>query len=130
MVEFHYTVQSNKSVEEVIQALDTQLKREQFGILWKLDLTQKLRDKGIEDYTRPFHILEVCNPYQAAKVLSRNELVGYFLPCKIVVYADQSHVHIGLPRPTALIGFLNSTELSEIADEIEKTLIRVIEQSK
>ncbi|MED4753390.1 DUF302 domain-containing protein [Brevibacillus choshinensis] len=31
-------------------------------------------------------------------MLGHNELVGYFLPCKIVVYADQSHVHIGLHR--------------------------------
>ncbi|QRG70469.1 DUF302 domain-containing protein [Brevibacillus choshinensis] len=129
-MEFHYTVQSNKTIEAVIESLDAQLKEEQFGILWQLDLTQKLRDKGIEDYTRPFHILEVCNPHEAAKVLSHNELVGYFLPCKIVVYADQSHVHIGLPRPSALIGFLNSTQLTQIAEDIEQTLIRVIEKAK
>ncbi|MED1951142.1 DUF302 domain-containing protein [Brevibacillus centrosporus] len=129
-MEFHYTVTSHKSIEAVIEALDEQLKAEHFGILWQLDLTQKLRDKGIEDYTRPFRILEVCNPHEAAKVLSHNELVGYFLPCKIVVYVDQSHVRIGLPRPTALLGILNSSELNETAEEIEQTLIRVIEKAK
>ncbi|WP_055742538.1 hypothetical protein [Brevibacillus choshinensis] len=63
-------------------------------------------------------------------MLGHNELVGYFLPYKIVVYADQSHVHSGFPRPSALIGFLEQYGLTTIAEDIEKTLIRVIEQSK
>ncbi|MFP7253002.1 DUF302 domain-containing protein [Terribacillus goriensis] len=37
-----------------------------------------------------FRVLEVCDPFDAQRVLQQNQLVGYFLPCKIVVYESDS----------------------------------------
>ncbi|GED34100.1 hypothetical protein BCE02nite_52410 [Brevibacillus centrosporus] len=80
-MDFHYTVTTDKSIDEVITLLEKNLKEHNFGILWQFDLTAKLLKKGIESYKMPYRVLEVCNPFEAARVLSRNELVGYFLPC-------------------------------------------------
>jgi uncharacterized protein (DUF302 family) len=127
---FHYTITTNKTIDEVLTTLEQNLKENKFGILWKLDLPAKLQEKGVNSYTTPYYILEVCNPVEAAHVLGHNQLVGYFLPCKIVVYESNGNVKIGLPKPTAMIGLLDEPKLISIAEDIEKILIAVLEKSK
>lgn len=130
-MDFHYTVTTNKSIDEVIAALEENLKKNKFGVLWHLDLTAKLMEKGVTSYPLPYHILEVCNPAEAAGVLNRSPLAGYFLPCKMTVYGTKDQgTKIGLTRPTALIGLLNDSGLSDVATRVEATLIDVIEESK
>jgi uncharacterized protein (DUF302 family) len=73
-----------------------------------------------------FKILEVCNPKQAKQVLEKNIEVGYFLPCKMVVYDDNNSVFIGMLKPTELIGMMDNSELSSIAAEVERELTAVI----
>jgi uncharacterized protein (DUF302 family) len=127
---FHYTVETNKSVDEAISSLEQNLKEEKFGVLWQLDLPAKLQEKGVESYNNPYRILEVCNPVEAAKVLELNELVGYFLPCKIVVYQSNGITKIGLPKPTMMVGMIDDPQLKEIAENIEITLKNVLDKSK
>ncbi|WP_239614975.1 DUF302 domain-containing protein [Cohnella mopanensis] len=129
-MDFHYTVETDKSVEEAIAALEGHLKERSFGILWQLDLPAKLKEKGIDSYTEPYRILEVCNPREAAKVLGDNELAGYFLPCKIVVYRRDGMTKIGLPRPGALMRLLEDERLQETAESIEQVLVDVLNRSK
>lgn len=83
----------------------------------------------MDSFTKPYHILEVCNPVKAAKVLSVDPIVGYFLPCKIAVYESNGETAIGLPKPSALISILENENLKPIASEIEKTLIGVLNES-
>lgn len=129
-MDFHYTVKTAKSIEETLSSLEENLKQNKFGVLWHLDLTAKLNEKGVDSFNRPYHILEVCNPVEAAKVLSVNPIVGYFLPCKIAVYDSDGVTAIGLPKPSALVGMLENEELKEIASHIEQILIDVLDQSK
>jgi len=129
-MDFHYTVPTSKTIMDTISSLEKNLQSNKFGVLWHLDLTAKLEEKGVDSYTSPFHILEVCNPVEAARVLNVNPIVGYFLPCKIAVYEEGGKTLIGLPKPTAMVGMLENEELKTIAAEIEKTLIRVLDQSK
>ncbi|MGX9135078.1 DUF302 domain-containing protein [Rummeliibacillus sp. JY-2-4R] len=129
-MDFHYTVETDKTIDEAISAIENNLKENKFGVLWQLNLTETLQKKGVDSYTKPYRILEVCNPVEAGRVLSHNSLVGYFLPCKITIYDDNGKTKIGLPKPTAMIGLLNDTELESIAQEIEKVLISVLEKSK
>lgn len=105
------------------------LKAEKFGVLWQLDLKEKLKEKGVE-FDQTYHILEVCNPVEAKRVLSENLLVGYFLPCKITVYTDGGVTKIGLPKPTALIELIDNDKLQAIAQDIEQRLIACIDRSR
>ncbi|ARP43103.1 hypothetical protein GTHT12_01568 [Geobacillus thermodenitrificans] len=75
-------------------------------------------------------ILEVCNPQEAARVLSENLLVGYFLPCKIVVYVENGVTKIGMPKPTMLVGMVSEPTLEKLAADIEKRLIACIDRCR
>jgi uncharacterized protein (DUF302 family) len=125
---FHYTVETKKTTDEAIASLENILKEEKFGVLWQFDIKDKLQEKGL-DFDQSYHVLEVCNPHEAQRVLSQNQMVGYFLPCKIVVYEDGESTKIGMPKPTALIEMVNDQSIKELATDIEKRLIACIDKS-
>jgi uncharacterized protein (DUF302 family) len=125
---FAYTVESEKSIEEAITALEAHLKGEKFGVLWTFDIKEKLEEKGFH-LEEEFKVLEVCNPQEAERVLKEDKMAGYFLPCKIVVYKESGKTKIGLPRPSVLISMMESQNLKEMASDIEKRLIACLDKS-
>jgi uncharacterized protein (DUF302 family) len=127
---FHYTVETSKSIDEAIQSLEENLKEEKFGVQWQFNVKETLENKGFQ-LENPFTVLEVCNPQEALNVLSANQLIGYFLPCKIVVYEDNhGKTKIGMPKPSALIQMVEDESLQEVATDIENRLIACIDKSK
>lgn len=126
---FHYSVETSKTVDEAVQALEESLQANKFGVLWQLDLPAKLQEKGV-DFTTPYRVLEVCNPHEAKKVLTLNPLAGYFLPCKIVVYEVDGQTHIGLPKPSALMDVMGDPALADIAAGVEASLVQAVNQAR
>jgi uncharacterized protein (DUF302 family) len=125
---FDYTVKTQKSIDEAVTSLETNLKEEKFGVLWMFDIKDKLQEKGL-DFNQEYKVLEVCNPHEAQRVLNENLLVGYFLPCKIVVYSDNGQTKIGMPKPTALINLVKNDEIIKLAKDIEDRLVNCIDKS-
>lgn len=125
---FDYTVTTNRGLEDAIQHLEASLKEEKFGVLWMFDIKEKLQEKGL-NFQKEFKVLEVCNPVEAERILTENQMAGYFLPCKIVVYDDNGKTKIGMPKPTALISLLNDEKLKAFAKDIEQRLISSIDKS-
>lgn len=128
-MDFHYSVLTEKTVDEAVQSLEETLQANKFGVLWQLDLPAKLHEKGVE-LDMQYRVLEVCNPHDAKRVLTQNPLVGYFLPCKVVVYQLEGKTHIGLPKPTALMNVLEDPALLEIAKAVEATLKKAVDDAK
>ncbi|MCW1928064.1 DUF302 domain-containing protein [Bhargavaea beijingensis] len=125
---FDYTMETAKSREEAISALKEELAGVQFGVLWELDMTDTLQQKG-QDFDKPITILEVCNPAAAAEVLKKELRIGYLLPCKIAVYEDGGKTHIGMPKPTQLLGLTGREDMIAFAGEIEETMKAVIDRA-
>jgi len=125
---FDYTVETEKTVQQAIEDLEATLKDEKFGVLWMFDIKEKLQEKGLE-FEKEFKVLEVCNPHEAQKVLNENEMAGYFLPCKIVVYEKDGKTKMGMPKPSSLISMLGDPELERIAKDIEERLIKCLNKA-
>ncbi|MCL4442034.1 MAG: DUF302 domain-containing protein [Firmicutes bacterium] len=126
---FKYSITTGRSYTETLTALENSLVEHKFGVLWKLDVKENLKKKGV-DFDKDFHIFEVCNAPKAKEVLERNILVGYFLPCKIVVYVDKGETVIGMVRPTTIVEFLGDQNLVGFASEVEEILIKAIDAVK
>lgn len=125
----HYTVDTALSVDAAIRAVEKALAARQFGVLWHLDISEKLKEKGLSGGL-PFHILEVCSPPRAQAALNTNQKVGYFLPCKVVVYAtDAGNTRIGLLRPRLMTDLLADPRLDALADEVDALLSAAIEEA-
>lgn len=124
-----YEVVTTKTFEDAVNSIVKSLEEQKFGVLWKLNFKDKLKEKGV-DFDNNFMILEVCNPHKAKEVLSKHLDVGYFLPCKLVVYEDNSTVKIGMISPDKLIGLLKHEDLEDTAREVQNTMVTAINNAK
>lgn len=124
-----HKVQSKKSFEKAISDLKESLSNYKFGVLWELNFKDKLQEKGV-DFDYDYVILEVCNPLQAKSVLEKNLDVGFFLPCKLVVYEQSGEVIIGMMKPKEFIRKFDDEELTVVAAQVEEDLILAIENAK
>lgn len=125
-----YLVKSHKSVEQATADLETAVREHGFGVLHQYDLRKTLAGKGVV-LPHECRILEVCNPGQAARVLEADMGMNIALPCRVSVYEDGSETWIGMARPTALLaGLSQAPGLREVAEEVEKSMISMIEQAK
>ena len=125
-----YVVTSSKSVQQASVDLETAVKQHGFGVLHTYDLKQTLASKGVE-LPHECRILDVCNPRQAARVLSADMSMNMALPCRISVYEEGGQTRIGMVRPTALLaGLSESPSLREVAEDVEQATIRMIDDAK
>ncbi|MFT5195338.1 MAG: hypothetical protein ACI85U_002358 [Candidatus Promineifilaceae bacterium] len=126
----YYIVETEKSFEQAVQDLDTEVKNLGFGVLHVHDLGQTLRNKG-ENFTENCKVFEVCNPKQAAKVLSTDMRLNMALPCRISVYTEKGTTKIGLIKPAQMLSSLSDDPaLSQVAQEVEEKTIQMVDNTK
>lgn len=125
---FHYTVETDQTVEQAAKKLTENLKGEGFGVLWQFNIQDKLKEKNIA-LENSYEILEVCNPFEAEKILKTNKLASYFLPCKIVVYTDGDQTKIGFTKLTELMAPLEDEAILKIAKTIEQKMVACIDKT-
>lgn len=126
----YYIVDSNKAFEQASNDLDAAVKRNGFGVLHIHDLGETLRSKGIE-FTEQCRVFEVCNPMQAAKVLSADMRLNMALPCRISVYTEGGATKIGLIKPAQMLsGLSDNKEIAGLASEVEAQTIKMVDEAK
>lgn len=127
-VELIYEKITDKSFDEAVKNITESLKDKKFGVLWQLNFKDKMIEHGI-DFPNNFMVLEVCNPQKANEVLTKHIEMGYFLPCKMVVYEKDGTVRIGTARPEILMGMAGYDDLGDVASEVEEILIEAIDNA-
>ncbi len=126
----YFIAESEKSFEQAASDLDAAVKRNGFGVLHVHDLGATLRSKGI-DFTEQCRVFEVCNPAQAAQVLSTDMRLNMALPCRISVYTDKGRTRLGLITPVAMLTALSQDPaLVPVARDVEDKTIRMIEEAR
>ncbi len=126
----YYIVETEKSFEQASEDLDAAVKKHGFGVLHVHDLGNTLRSKGIA-FEEQCKVFEVCNPAQAAKVLSADMRLNMALPCRISVYTDNGETNIGLIKPAQMLaGLSQDPTLVEVSEEVEAKTIQMIDEAK
>ena len=125
----YYVVDTNKSFEQASSDLETSVDSLGFKVLHIHDLGQTLRGKGI-DFPEQCRVFEVCNPVQAAKVLSADMRLNMALPCRISVYSEDGSVKIGLIKPVQMLSSLSQDPvLLEVAREVEEKTMEMVDKA-
>jgi uncharacterized protein (DUF302 family) len=89
-----------------------------------------LRGKGIA-FDEECRVFEVCNPAQAAKVLSADMRLNMALPCRISVFTEKGTTKIGLIKPIQMLSALSKdAAIAQVAKEVEERTIRMVGESK
>lgn len=126
----YYIVESKKSFEQASSDLEAAVKNHKFGVLHVHDIGATLRSKGLE-FTNECKVFEVCNPGQAAKVLSTDMRLNMALPCRISVYTENNKTMIGLIKPMQMLSALSQDpKLVQVAKEVEAETIKMVDEAK
>jgi len=126
----YYITSTKKSFEQASSDLEIAVKDHKFGVLHIHDLGKTLRSKGV-DFKEECRVFEVCNPQQAAKILSIDMQLNMALPCRISVYTENGVTHLGLIKPEKMLSALsNDPALIQIANEVEVSTIQMIDDAK
>lgn len=126
----YYTVETEKSFDQAVTDLEKTVVDNKFGVLHIHDIGGTLRSKGI-DFDRECKVFEVCNPGHAANVLAIDMRLNMALPCRISVYTEDGQTKMGLIKPEPMLATLSDNEtLLEIAQEVEVTMIKMVDEAK
>ena len=126
----YYIVETAKSFEQASADLDVAVKRHGFGVLHVHDLGATLRSKGIA-FDERCKVFEVCNPVQAARVLSTDMRLNMALPCRISVFTENGKTRIGLIKPVKMLSALSQDAgLVQIAKDVEDKTIAMVDEAK
>lgn len=126
----YYVVNTDKSFEQASRDLEVEVGNVGFGVLHVHDLGNTLRSKGV-DFEEECKVFEVCNPVQAARVLSVDMQLNMALPCRISVYTEKGQTKIGLIKPAQMLSALSDdSTLLAVANEVEDKTIQMIDNSK
>ena len=126
----YYIVETEKSFDQASIDLDLAVKRHGFGVLHVHDIGATLRSKGMA-FDEECKVFEVCNPAQAAKVLSTDMRLNMALPCRISVFTEHGITKIGLIKPVQMLAPLSQdAALMLVAKEVEEKTIRMVDEAK
>lgn len=126
----YYIVDTDKTIDTASQALEAAVKNNGFGVLHIHNLGATLRSKGIA-FDGECRVFEICNPGQAAKVLSVDMRLNMALPCRVSVFTDQGKVKIGYIKPADMLsGLSDDPALAQIAGEVEQSMLRIVTEAR
>lgn len=126
----YYIVETTKSFDQASADLEVTVKRHGFGVLHVHDLGATLRSKGIA-FDEQCRVFEVCNPAQAAKVMSTDMRLNMALPCRISVFTESGKTRIGLIKPAQMLSALSQDAgLAQIAQDVEDKTIKMVDDAK
>jgi uncharacterized protein (DUF302 family) len=126
----YYIVETTKSFDQASVDLEAAVKRHGFGVLHVHDLGATLRGKGIA-FDNQCKVFEVCNPVQAARVLSTDMRLNMALPCRISVFTTNGKTQIGLIKPVQMLSALSQdAALAHVAKDVEDKTIRMVDEAK
>ena len=122
----------NKNVEmnfdEAISKVTEELKKEGFGILTEIDVTETLKKKLNVDFHK-YRILGACNPPFAYRALQAEPKIGTMLPCNVIVQElDSGEIEVAAVDPLSSMQAIQNKALQPIAEEIQAKLKKVIDQ--
>jgi uncharacterized protein (DUF302 family) len=117
-----------KTVSETAAALQAAVQVNHFGVMQVHNLKETMAKKGVE-FVRECLIFEVCQPQQAKKVLEENMSVSTALPCRISIYEEGGKTVLAALKPTLLLAMFNTPQLQGVAQEVETTMIKIMQEA-
>lgn len=124
---FSVTLKSDKPFEAVCTAIEENSAANMFRVLAVHNVKETLAEKGFE--RGDLKIIEVCNAGFAHKALQQEIEVALFMPCRFAVYTEGDKTMVKLSRPSMIAEMMPEAGLDDLAQDVENTLVKVMEAS-
>jgi uncharacterized protein (DUF302 family) len=125
---FEYTLETPKSFDDAVAAVEAACAAVSFRVLHIHDVQATLAAKGFARH--PLKIVEICNAKFAYDALAKDIRVGLMLPCRITVYVHGSKTFLSAFRPTVIKAMLPEAGLERLADEVDVIVRGIVDAAK
>lgn len=123
--QYGYQVVTSLSYDDAITKATEELKKEGFGILTEINVTETLKKKIDLDFRR-YIILGACNPVLAGQMLLEEIEIGLLMPCNVIVYEnDDGTATVSFLSPKTMLAVSGRADLISAAEEAEEMIVRV-----
>jgi uncharacterized protein (DUF302 family) len=113
--------------DDAVLKVREELKKEGFGIITEIDVTETLKKKLNVDFKK-YRILGACNPSFAYQALQAEDKIGTMLPCNVIVQeAQEGKTEVAAIDPIASMQAIENTRLQDVAEQVRKKLEKVID---
>ena len=118
----------DSTMDEAIERATKALASEGFGILTRIDMHSKIKEKLHKDMI-PTVILGACNPGIAYQGYMLNSDIASLIPCNVVVREiGPGKISLEFVKPSALVRILGDATLVELAHEGDLVIQRALEK--
>jgi uncharacterized protein (DUF302 family) len=129
MIDYKFKKEISLPFDEAEKVATEELKKKGFGILTRIDVKEKFKEKLGIDFPN-YVILGACNPPYAHKAILAEEDIGLLLPCNVAIYEKKGRTVLAVIKPTTGMGMIENEELRQIATEVETILKEVFDSVK
>jgi uncharacterized protein (DUF302 family) len=129
MISYGFRKEIELSFDQAVGVVTEELKKKGFGILTKIDVKEKFKEKLGIDF-KNYVILGACNPPLAHTAILAEEDIGLLLPCNVVLYDKEGKTVLAVMKPSAAMGMVDNQALKQIAGEVEAILKEVFDSVK
>jgi uncharacterized protein (DUF302 family) len=127
MTAINFKREISATVDEAVERTIRALAAEGFGILTRIDMHSKIKEKTGKDIV-PTVILGACNPGLAYEAYTANSDVASLLPCNAVVREiAPGKISVELAAPSGMMRILGDAKLTELAREADAKIERALE---
>jgi len=117
---FYFSKTLDGTIEEATERVKSALQEQGFGIVTELDMHKTLNEK-LDKNMGAYRILGACNAKFAWETLQKEENIGVFLPCKVLIkQQSDNQVEVVAVNPSELMKMLNNPALTGIADKVSQ----------
>jgi uncharacterized protein (DUF302 family) len=114
------------TLDYTIERATKALAAEGFGILTRIDMHSKIKEKTGKDII-PTVILGACNPNLAYEAYTANSDVASLLPCNAVIReVAPGKMSVEFVKPTSMMKVLGDTRLTALAAEADSKIERAL----
>lgn len=114
------------TMDHAIERATKALGAEGFGILTRIDMHSKIKEKTGKDIV-PTVILGACNPNLAYEAYSANPDVASLLPCNGVIREiAPGKISVEFAAPSGMMRILGDAKLTELAREADARIERAL----
>lgn len=126
MIEINFKREISATLDQAIERATKALAAEGFGVLTRIDMHTKIKDKTGKDIV-PTVILGACNPMLAYEAYTANSDVASLLPCNAVVREiAPGKISLEFAKPTGMMEMLGDAGLVKLAVEADAKIARAL----
>lgn len=126
MATINFKREISATIDQAIERATKALAAEGFGILTRIDMHSKIKEKTGKDIV-PTVILGACNPTLAYEAYTANADVASLLPCNAVVReVSPGTISLEFAAPTGMMRVLGDEKLMGLAKDADTRIERAL----